>query len=418
VSRAAVLDPSEESSLLEGATEETFSEVKDRCARSRATTSATDPLAAVRRIRASRTFTWWFDEEGAFCFRGRDTAERGARIINELTSLTNRLRRAERHLRRQAGTGGGGIGGGGGATPPDDPGPTPQCALQADALYALITTRRRPGAPSTGAPSTTVSSTTVSSTTVSSNTAPSTTAPSNTGTTGPPGSTRGSSTRAGSTRGAPPGDGRLFGFTDDPDTAVDDPAPDDPDGLSEDARSLIERPPSCSVVVRVDRDALLRGHTNPGEHCEIDGHGPIPVPMARVLANDAELSVVFTQAGAITAVASLGRTIPKALRIALVHRDRCCVVPRCGVDYGLEIDHVVPFAEGGPTTLDNLALLCHHHHYLKTYEGWTLTNEGTTDDGKLVWSFTSQPPFGQEPGLGIDTPEGRAEWRRGQRRNE
>ncbi len=172
------------------------------------------------------------------------------------------------------------------------------------------------------------------------------------------------------------------------------------------------------MVVRVDRTALLRGHTVPGEHCEIDGKGPIPVPMARVLANDGELSVVFTHAGAITAVSPLGRTIPKALRIALVHRDHCCVVPHCGVDYGLEIDHVVPFAEGGPTQLDNLALLCHHHHYLKTYEGWTLANEGTTADGEPVWSFTPQPPFGQEPGLGIDTPEGRAEWRRSQHRNE
>jgi hypothetical protein len=393
LSRTAVLDPTEESSLLAGAEQETFSEVKDRCARSRATSSATDPLATVRRIRAARTLTWWFDEEGAFCFRGRDTAERGVRIINELTSLTNRLRRQERHRRRQAGAGAGS--GAAGAPPPGDPGPTPQCALQADAFFALITSRRAPGTPSDTAPSDTAPSATAPSAT-----APSATAPSSTGGTGPP------------------GDDQLFGFTDDDQDDQDDPVPDDPDGLSEDARSLIDRPPSCSVVVRVDRNALLRGHTDPGEHCEIDGKGPIPVPMARVLANDAELSVVFTHAGAITAVSHLGRTIPKALRIALVHRDRCCVVPRCGVDYGLEIDHVVPFAEGGPTQLDNLALLCHHHHYLKTYEGWTLANEGTTADGEPVWSFTPQPPFGQEPGLGIDTPEGRAEWRRGQRRNE
>jgi hypothetical protein len=404
LSRAAVLDPTEESSLLAGAAEETFSEVKDRCARSRATSSATDPLATMRRIRAARTVSWWFDEEGAFCFRGRDTAERGARIINEITSLTNRLRRQERHRRRQASAGAGAGGGAGAApaTPPpgEDPGPTPQCALQADAFFALVTSRRGPGAPAT---------------------APASSAPGSTGpapaSTAAPGATGPGGQRVPS-RGDPPGDGRLFGFTDDDDPEPDDPAPDDPDGLSEDARSLIDRPPSCSVVVRVDRDALLRGHTAPGEHCEIDGKGPIPVPMARVLANDGELSVVFTQAGVITAVSHLGRTIPKALRTALVHRDRCCVVPRCGVDYGLEIDHVVPFAEGGPTQLDNLALLCHHHHHLKTYEGWTLANEGTTDDGTQVWSFTPQPPFGQEPGLGIDTPEGRAEWRRSQRRNE
>jgi len=86
------------------------------------------------------------------------------------------------------------------------------------------------------------------------------------------------------------------------------------------------------------------------------------------------------------------------------------VVPGCGVSFGLEIDHLVPYAEGGPTTLDNLALLCHHHHYLKTYEGWTLTMVTTEGKGPPSWRFQPLAPFGQEPDLGIDTPEGRARW--------
>jgi 5-methylcytosine-specific restriction endonuclease McrA len=39
----------------------------------------------------------------------------------------------------------------------------------------------------------------------------------------------------------------------------------------------------------------------------------------------------------------------------------------------VEIDHIVPFAEGGPTALDNLARLCRWHHYLKTHRGYGLT---------------------------------------------
>jgi len=72
-------------------------------------------------------------------------------------------------------------------------------------------------------------------------------------------------------------------------------------------------------------------------------------------------------------------------------------VPGCGVSYGLEIDHVVPFAMGGPTALSNLALLCHHHHWLKTYEGWTLERTIPTDTSIAEWTFTPMPPFGQEP---------------------
>jgi hypothetical protein len=137
--------------------------------------------------------------------------------------------------------------------------------------------------------------------------------------------------------------------------------------------------------------------------------------MARDLANDSFLSVLFHQAGDIRAVSHLGRTINARLRTALLYRDRTCVVPGCGVSSGLEIDHVREFHLGGPTELDNLALLCHHHHQLKTYQGWTLTRLGVDRTGRIRWRFEPEPPFGQEPGLGIDTDEGRAEWHREQR---
>jgi hypothetical protein len=181
---------------------------------------------------------------------------------------------------------------------------------------------------------------------------------------------------------------------------------------SADSLAIIDRPPACSFVVRVDLDALLRGEAEAGERCELDGQGPIPVSMARSLATDSFLRLVYHRAGDIKAVSHRGRTINRTLRTALVHRDRTCVVPGCGVSTGLEIDHVLPFSQQGPTELDNLALLCHHHHYLKSNEGWTLTRVGTKADGSPRWSFTPEPPFGQEPDLGIDTAEGRERWHR------
>ena len=182
--------------------------------------------------------------------------------------------------------------------------------------------------------------------------------------------------------------------------------------LAGEAASVITRPPTCTTIVRVDLTALLRGRAVPGELCEIDGQGPIPVAMARDLANDSLLSVLFHQAGDVRAISHLGRTINAKLRTALVYRDRTCVVPGCGLAVGLEIDHVREVHRGGPTELDNLALLCHHHHRLKTYEGWVLTRLGVDAEGRTRWTFEPQPPFGQEPGLGIDSDEGRAEWRR------
>jgi len=142
--------------------------------------------------------------------------------------------------------------------------------------------------------------------------------------------------------------------------------------------------PAAMVHVRVDHAALRRGHVGPGEVCEIPGIGPIPVEVARQLATDSILSVLLTDGVDVTSVAHVGRTIPAALRTALIERDPVCVVPSCEVSEGLEIDHVHPFADGGPTSLRNLARLCHWHHYLKTHQGYLLVPE---PDG---WSF--HPP--------------------------
>ncbi len=39
---------------------------------------------------------------------------------------------------------------------------------------------------------------------------------------------------------------------------------------------------------------------------------------------------------------------------------------------GLEIDHIKPFAEGGPASFENLVRLCRRHHHQKTHEGFRL----------------------------------------------
>jgi len=161
-------------------------------------------------------------------------------------------------------------------------------------------------------------------------------------------------------------------------------------GPTEGSRTV--RPAGCShggpatmVHVRVDHDALVRGHLEGGEICEIPGIGPIPVDVARRLAVDSILSVLVTDGVDVTAVARAGRTIPASIRTALIERDPVCVVPGCGLREGLEIDHVEPFAQGGPTRLGNLVRLCHWHHYLKTHqrhrlerseEGWVWLGPG------------------------------------------
>jgi 5-methylcytosine-specific restriction endonuclease McrA len=47
----------------------------------------------------------------------------------------------------------------------------------------------------------------------------------------------------------------------------------------------------------------------------------------------------------------------------------------CPSRYFLEIDHVIPVEDHGPTELANLWRICSHHHALKTYTGWKVVDE-------------------------------------------
>ena len=104
--------------------------------------------------------------------------------------------------------------------------------------------------------------------------------------------------------------------------------------------------PRGMVHARADHSALVRGFVEEGEVCDIPGIGPIPVAVARELAEDGILKVILTKGVDVVAVAHGGRTIPAHVRSALETRDPKCVVPGCDVRDRLEIDHLVSFCRG------------------------------------------------------------------------
>lgn len=142
------------------------------------------------------------------------------------------------------------------------------------------------------------------------------------------------------------------------------------------------RPLKAEVVVVVDHEALIRGYAKEGERCEIEGVGSVPVAMAKAMANDCFLRAIILNQGKPTMAVGKGHYIPNRLRVAVRLRDRCCVVPGCDSTFRLEVDHIIPVAERGPTVLENLRLLCKTHHDLRTYRGWDVTVD---DDGSRHW---------------------------------
>ena len=129
--------------------------------------------------------------------------------------------------------------------------------------------------------------------------------------------------------------------------------------------------------MRIDHAALIRGTTEPGETCEIAGIGPVPVAVARTLADDSILKVLVHDATDVRAVSHAGRTIPARLRTALEELFPECCIEGCHVDRHLEIDHNIPVSEGGPTALWNLTRPCRHHHDHKHAHNLRIVGEGT-----------------------------------------
>ena len=87
------------------------------------------------------------------------------------------------------------------------------------------------------------------------------------------------------------------------------------------------------------------------------------------------------------------RTLPPALRRALEARDRGCRFPGCGVRRA-QGHHIHHWATGGPTRLDNLALLCGRHHRAVHEDGYTVVRD---TDGRLSFSNPRGRPIPEVP---------------------
>jgi Domain of unknown function (DUF222)/HNH endonuclease len=106
---------------------------------------------------------------------------------------------------------------------------------------------------------------------------------------------------------------------------------------------------------------------------ELDHVGPVTVATVRALACDASVTrLVFGPASEPLDVGRRTPVVPAALRRAVVARDRHCRFPGCDRPHGwCDAHHVRHWADGGPTSLRNLVLLCRRHHRL-THRGFRI----------------------------------------------
>lgn len=124
--------------------------------------------------------------------------------------------------------------------------------------------------------------------------------------------------------------------------------------------------PTINLDVVVDTNTLTgtAPHDPASARHDIDRTGPARPTTIRRLACDAAVGrVVMGSASEILNLGRRTRLVSNAQRRALAARDGGCSIDGCDrPPEWCDAHHILHWAEGGATDLDNLVLLCRHHH--------------------------------------------------------
>jgi len=162
-----------------------------------------------------------------------------------------------------------------------------------------------------------------------------------------------------------------------PESGIFDPYPQRmADGLVElcDTTGTENGSAPTQIVVHADLDALTSDPETTGV-AEIEGGPVIANETARRLSCDPLVECAVYDHQKVLGVGRRSRLIPSWLH-QLWHRDGGCQWPGCPFKGWLHAHHRVHWADGGPTNLDNLILLCGYHHRFLHENGWTIENNG------------------------------------------
>lgn len=141
--------------------------------------------------------------------------------------------------------------------------------------------------------------------------------------------------------------------------------------------------------VHVNVEAL-NGRFDATDPPTLEAGGIVPRKTAERLSCDAAIVPLLESAnGEPLAIGAKRRTVSPALRRALKRRDQGCRFPGCVETRFVDAHHIVHWARGGEKTLENLVLLCRHHHRALHEGGYQIEGRGRAlqfkdPDGHLI----------------------------------
>ncbi|MBB6374409.1 5-methylcytosine-specific restriction protein A [Pseudonocardia eucalypti] len=148
-----------------------------------------------------------------------------------------------------------------------------------------------------------------------------------------------------------------------------------------------ERPHFTVIVQEKDLRERMRGATL--------GLGWATAAQIRQLACDCKvLPVVMDGNSKVVDVGQIRRTVDHYQRRAIAARDRGCAWRGCNKNpRHCEVHHIIPWAHGGRTDLNNLVMLCWAHHRMIHHAGWEIRiHNGWPEFTPPKWIDASQTP--------------------------
>jgi hypothetical protein len=160
------------------------------------------------------------------------------------------------------------------------------------------------------------------------------------------------------------------------------------------------RPSATPVVIHVIAEQATVEGTGDGPGWLVEADGLIPPDLIAELAQSARLVSLVHPADA---RAEQGYVPSKALADFVRCRDLTCRWPGCDRPaIECDVDHTIPYAEGGPTHASNLKCYCRTHHLVKTFWGW---RDEQLPDGTLILASPSGQTYVTTPGSALLFPQ-------------
>jgi len=120
------------------------------------------------------------------------------------------------------------------------------------------------------------------------------------------------------------------------------------------------------VTIHVDQSALANGN----------GRSSLPIESVKRLCCDGHAVILGEdEHGEPLNIGRKTRTVPTAIKRALMARDKRCVFPGCQHTRFVDAHHIQHWSAGGETSLDNLMLLCSQHHKLVHEGGFAIERD-------------------------------------------